>query len=214
MFSCGSTCNSLPSIIKSSRFVAPPRAKVFPVLKSPNTSTALPIDSLVSSVLRVHTDEVLELRNDNLLAWVLRRQVNLKRARYLLARALGAAPALGHAIDVILDQKSTKRRELSVVLKVDPGTVVCFRQNWIRGPFDKSTECPCFCINVMSCTECGYRKIHIGFLGFAFVSHVMVPSVSASMPSPICTHAPFFHLKIRTATILASCERALRPKCP
>jgi hypothetical protein len=142
----------LASVLKSSSSVTPSRAKVFPVPKSPNIPTALPNDSLVRSVLKVDTDEFLEGRNDNLLAWVLRRQVNLKRARYVLARVLGAAPALGlgHAIDVILGWKSTKCRELSLVLKVDPVMVVCFRQNWIRGPFDRSTECPCFCINVMA----------------------------------------------------------------
>ena len=37
---------------------------------------------------------------------------------------------------MILDKKATKRRELSLVFKVAPEMGVCFRQNWIRGPFN------------------------------------------------------------------------------
>jgi hypothetical protein len=93
---------------------------------------------LVTAVLKVDTDKLPESRNDNLLAWVLGAQVNLEPARDLLAGVLGAHPALGigHAIEVIRDWKATKRRELSLVLKDDPVVVVCFRQDWIRGPFD------------------------------------------------------------------------------
>jgi hypothetical protein len=80
---------------------------------------------LVTAVLKVDTDKLPECRNDDLLAWVLGAQVNLE-------------PTLGlvHVLEVILDWKATKRRELSLVLKVDPVVVVCFRQDWIRGPFD------------------------------------------------------------------------------
>jgi hypothetical protein len=79
----------------------------------------------VTAVLKVDTDEFVEGRNDDLLAWVLGAQVNLE-------------PALGlvHVLEVVLDWKATKRRELSLVLKVDPVVVVRFRQDWIRGPFD------------------------------------------------------------------------------
>jgi hypothetical protein len=41
-----------------------------------------------------------------------------------------------HVLEVILDWKATKRRELSLVLKVGPVVVVCFRQDWICRPFD------------------------------------------------------------------------------
>jgi purine nucleoside permease len=93
---------------------------------------------LVTAVLKVDTDKLPESRNNNLLAWVLGAQVNLEPARDLLAGVPGVHPALGigHAIEVIRDWKATKRRELFLVLKVDPVAVVCFRQDWIRGPFD------------------------------------------------------------------------------
>jgi hypothetical protein len=93
---------------------------------------------LVTAVLKVDTDKLPESRNDNLLAWVLGAQVNLEPALDLLVGVLGAHPALGigQAIEMILDWKATKSSELSLVLNVDPVMVVCFRQDWIRRPFD------------------------------------------------------------------------------
>jgi hypothetical protein len=57
---------------------------------------------------------------------------------YLELMSISNEPALGlvHVLEVILDWKATKNRELSSVLKVDPVMGVCFRQDWIPGPFD------------------------------------------------------------------------------